>query len=158
MTSATLRSSFKHAFLFLVVLFSFVAVMPQQAKAQTADTVSTNDVEFTDVPSASQQIIANKKKTDSLDKVKGDSAKTSVADTNTTLKDAAAAEASASLWQLFIIGFLGGFAAFLLPCVYPMLPLTVSFFTKRGAQGRMRYGNLAYMAYPSYLFMWFLAC
>ncbi|MEB0264141.1 cytochrome c biogenesis protein CcdA, partial [Mucilaginibacter sp. 10I4] len=132
MTSATLRSSFKHAFLFLVVLFSFVAVMPQQAKAQTADTVSTNDVEFTDVPSASQQINANKKKADSLDKVKGDSAKTSVADTNTTLKDAAAAEASASLWQLFIIGFLGGFAAFLLPCVYPMLPLTVSFFTKRG--------------------------
>ena len=27
---------------------------------------------------------------------------------------------------------LGGFAAFLMPCIYPMVPLTVSFFTKKG--------------------------
>ncbi len=37
-----------------------------------------------------------------------------------------------SLWELFFFGFAGGLAAFLLPCVYPMLPLTVSFFTKKG--------------------------
>src|SRR6185312_9193561 len=37
-----------------------------------------------------------------------------------------------TLWEIFIAGFLGGFAAFLMPCIYPMLPLTVSFFTKRG--------------------------
>jgi len=37
-----------------------------------------------------------------------------------------------SLWTIFIAGFLGGFAAFLMPCIYPMLPLTVSFFTKKG--------------------------
>lgn len=33
------------------------------------------------------------------------------------------------LW-IFIGGFLGGFIALLTPCVFPMIPLTVSFFTK----------------------------
>jgi thiol:disulfide interchange protein len=36
-----------------------------------------------------------------------------------------------SLWTIFIAGFLGGFIALLTPCVFPMIPLTVSFFTKR---------------------------
>ncbi|KAA2242611.1 hypothetical protein F0L74_08740 [Chitinophaga agrisoli] len=36
-----------------------------------------------------------------------------------------------SLWATFLGGFLGGFAALLLPCIFPMLPLTVGFFTKR---------------------------
>ncbi|MBN8701607.1 MAG: thioredoxin family protein [Bacteroidetes bacterium] len=33
---------------------------------------------------------------------------------------------------IFILGFLGGLAALLTPCVFPMIPLTVSFFTKQG--------------------------
>lgn len=36
-----------------------------------------------------------------------------------------------SLWTIFILSFLGGFAALLTPCVFPMIPLTVSFFTKQ---------------------------
>lgn len=32
---------------------------------------------------------------------------------------------------IFIAGFLGGFLALLTPCVFPMIPLTVSFFTKQ---------------------------
>jgi thiol:disulfide interchange protein len=36
-----------------------------------------------------------------------------------------------SLWTIFIAGFFGGLAALLLPCIFPMLPLTVGFFTKR---------------------------
>lgn len=35
------------------------------------------------------------------------------------------------LWLTFLLGFLGGLAALLTPCVFPMIPLTVSFFTKR---------------------------
>ena len=38
---------------------------------------------------------------------------------------------SASLWTIFIAGFIGGLAAFFMPCIYPMIPLTVSFFTKK---------------------------
>ncbi|MGO1787038.1 MAG: protein-disulfide reductase DsbD family protein [Sphingobacterium sp.] len=40
---------------------------------------------------------------------------------------------SISLWEIFIKGILGGFAAFLMPCIFPMVPLTVSFFTKKSA-------------------------
>jgi thiol:disulfide interchange protein DsbD len=34
-------------------------------------------------------------------------------------------------WAIFIAGFIGGLLALLTPCVFPMLPLTVSFFTKQ---------------------------
>jgi thiol:disulfide interchange protein len=43
-----------------------------------------------------------------------------------------------SFWGLFIAGFLGGLLALLTPCVFPMIPMTVSFFTKQSktkAQG-----------------------
>lgn len=35
------------------------------------------------------------------------------------------------LWSIFIIAFFSGFAALLTPCVFPMIPMTVSFFTKQ---------------------------
>jgi len=35
------------------------------------------------------------------------------------------------LWTIFFLAFLSGFAALLTPCVFPMIPLTVSFFTKQ---------------------------
>ena len=34
------------------------------------------------------------------------------------------------LMTIFLLGFIGGFLALLTPCVFPMIPLTVSFFTK----------------------------
>ncbi len=36
-----------------------------------------------------------------------------------------------NLWSVFFIAFLSGFAALLTPCVFPLIPLTVSFFTKQ---------------------------
>jgi thiol:disulfide interchange protein DsbD len=36
-----------------------------------------------------------------------------------------------SLWAIFLAGFIGGLAAFFMPCIYPMIPMTVSFFTKQ---------------------------
>ncbi|MEZ0181847.1 cytochrome c biogenesis protein CcdA [Flavobacterium oncorhynchi] len=36
-----------------------------------------------------------------------------------------------SLWSIFFIAFISGFAALLTPCVFPMIPMTVSFFTKQ---------------------------
>lgn len=41
------------------------------------------------------------------------------------------ATGKANLWQIAGLGFLGGLLALLTPCVFPMIPLTVSFFTKR---------------------------
>lgn len=37
-----------------------------------------------------------------------------------------------TLWRIFLLGILGGAIALLTPCVFPMIPLTVSFFTKSG--------------------------
>ena len=39
--------------------------------------------------------------------------------------------ADRSLLTIFIIAFFSGFAALLTPCVFPMIPMTVSFFTKQ---------------------------
>jgi thiol:disulfide interchange protein DsbD len=39
-------------------------------------------------------------------------------------------DAKSSLWWIFALGFGGGLLALLTPCVFPMIPLTVSFFTK----------------------------
>lgn len=41
------------------------------------------------------------------------------------------AESKKSLWLIFLISFASGFAALLTPCVFPMIPMTVSFFTKQ---------------------------
>lgn len=40
-------------------------------------------------------------------------------------------EEQKGLWSIFFIAFLSGFAALLTPCVFPMIPMTVSFFTKQ---------------------------
>ncbi len=45
------------------------------------------------------------------------------------------------LWQIFLIGFLGGLIALLTPCVFPMIPLTVSFFTKKASSRKKGIGN-----------------
>ncbi|MFL9484770.1 protein-disulfide reductase DsbD family protein [Chitinophagaceae bacterium LWZ2-11] len=39
--------------------------------------------------------------------------------------------AKSSFLSIFLLGFLGGLIALLTPCVFPMIPVTVSFFTKR---------------------------
>ncbi|MDG3582161.1 protein-disulfide reductase DsbD family protein [Galbibacter pacificus] len=45
------------------------------------------------------------------------------------------------LTSLFILGFLGGLIALLTPCVFPMIPLTVSFFTKQSGNKRKGISN-----------------
>ncbi|MEN2401447.1 cytochrome c biogenesis protein CcdA [Flavobacterium sp. MC2016-06] len=40
-------------------------------------------------------------------------------------------DSNESLWTLFFFSFLGGLAALFTPCVFPMIPMTVSFFTKQ---------------------------
>ena len=56
-------------------------------------------------------------------------------------------ESDSSLWKIFMLGILGGFIALLTPCVWPIIPMTVSFFLKRakddkkkGVRDAMTYG------------------
>ncbi|NAY90813.1 DUF255 domain-containing protein [Muricauda sp. JGD-17] len=58
-----------------------------------------------------------------------------------------------NLWVIFSLGFLGGLIALLTPCVFPMIPLTVSFFTKhaqkksKGLANAMLYGFFIVLIY-----------
>ena len=53
------------------------------------------------------------------------------AETTLESEEFTAAEDSASLWGFMVLAFLAGLAALLTPCVFPMIPMTVSFFTGR---------------------------
>ena len=45
---------------------------------------------------------------------------------------------NSSLWSIFLMGVLGGFIALLTPCVWPIIPMTVSFFLKRAKDDRKK--------------------
>ncbi len=44
----------------------------------------------------------------------------------------------ASLWYIFLMGLVGGFVALLTPCVWPIIPMTVSFFLKKAKDNRAK--------------------
>ena len=55
------------------------------------------------------------------------------------------------LWKIFLLGLVGGFIALLTPCVFPLIPLTVSFFTKQSANNKKGIGNA--MLYGFFIFL-----
>jgi thiol:disulfide interchange protein DsbD len=42
------------------------------------------------------------------------------------------------LWMFFLIAFAAGLVAILTPCVFPMIPMTVSYFMKSGSNGKIQ--------------------
>ncbi len=56
-----------------------------------------------------------------------------------------------TLWKIFVLGLLGGLIALITPCVFPMIPLTVSFFTKankrKGTFNAVMYGVFILLIY-----------
>ena len=62
-----------------------------------------------------------------------------------------------SLWKIFGLGFLGGLLALLTPCVFPMIPLTVSFFTKKGGDGTQKGGVSKAILYGFFIVLVYLA-
>jgi thiol:disulfide interchange protein DsbD len=65
----------------------------------------------------------------------------------------ATTSSSSSPWELLLLGFLGGLIALITPCVFPMIPVTVSFFTKRsktrkqGIKNGLLYGVSIFLIY-----------
>ena len=53
-----------------------------------------------------------------------------------TYADADNVTGGGSLWGLFLTSFIGGLIALLTPCVWPIIPMTVSFFLKRSQERR----------------------
>ena len=84
-------------------------------KAAQPDTVSSSGVAFTDV----------------IAPVAKPAARKVVARIDHQQKQQ---RSSQTLWAIFLAGMAGGFAALLMPCIFPMLPLTISYFTKNSGQ------------------------
>lgn len=105
----------------LFVFGFFLLSTPKQSQAiapQTDTTVASvpDDLDFTPVSTTE----------DSTTKEQGK--KTDSAAIKPTFESA---KNTPSLWVTFGLGLLAGIAAFFLPCIFPMVPLTVGFFTKR---------------------------
>lgn len=66
-----------------------------------------------------------------------------------------ASTADQSPWTLFFLGLLGGLIALLTPCVFPMIPVTVTFFTKRSTSRRQGIWNA--ILYGAFIFLIYLS-
>ncbi|WP_316824664.1 protein-disulfide reductase DsbD family protein [Pedobacter miscanthi] len=96
--------------------------------AYAQDSTGTDDLTFTEIKPET---------VDSTVKTADTNLKTRVAAAATVQKAIAQPkEEHKTLWGIFIAGFVGGLAALLMPCIFPMLPLTVSFFTKGSEKGK----------------------
>lgn len=77
--------------------------------------------------------------------VKPDSSKSDTLKTGSISNGDSDTQGKSFLW-IFIMGFLGGLIALITPCVFPMIPMTVSFFIKRsekkskGVSDAIKYG------------------
>lgn len=93
------------------------------------DKTNTNEENIEKVDSTSNSdtsaIINNQGETNSGESVKEGSEEVKVTSEPNTPSD------NKSLWLIFGLSFASGFAALLTPCVFPMIPMTVSFFTKQ---------------------------
>ena len=120
----------------MFLLLSFLALPTTSFAIVTfQDTIATDDLIFTDVTTESDTTDS----TDTLAIAAADSVvKSAPADTLNKVSSSAGienvnsgSEEQKSLWETFIAGLIGGFLAFIMPCIFPMVPLTISYFTKR---------------------------
>ncbi|WP_312329955.1 thioredoxin family protein [Sphingobacterium sp.] len=123
----------KNTFILLLIAF-FSLSLTKAALASTKDSlVSTEGLQFESSPDTSNAVEAVPEDlnfTASPDTmVSQDSSKIAPAKINASSGNSETGKKS--LWSIFIAGLVGGFAALLMPCIFPMLPLTVSYFTKQ---------------------------
>lgn len=137
----------RHLPFFLVTLFFFV-LSPVDGIAQAADTTMEDTLfNFDDVDFSESTVDMDEVLTDEMEAA--DSAVSAGEDFSAEGMDGA----PDSLWGIFIAGIIGGFAAFLMPCIYPMVPLTVSYFTKqsgsraKGIMNALLYGLFIIVIY-----------
>ena len=112
---------------------------PDKAAAAAA-AAATPDEPAAEAPAAEQPAEAAPAATDTA--AAGDAPAATDAAAETTIDAAPAADENStegkSLWYIFGMGFLGGLLALVTPCVWPIIPMTVSFFLKRAKNDRKK--------------------
>ena len=104
---------FSMNFLLRVAMLIFISITTSSAHAQ--DTVSAQALNFTPIKQAQK----DKPVPETAAKIKKVARPIGTAETHQTM------------WAIFLTGMAGGFAALFMPCIFPMLPLTISYFTKK---------------------------
>src|SRR5688572_28796155 len=112
------------------LLIVILLLIGAQAGYARQDTVSTEDVEFTPMTDSAVTAVVDTVARNAMDTAMHVQAVVQSAGTSTPQ----------TLPAIFIAGLLGGLAAVLMPCIFPMLPMTVSFFTK-GSNGKGAVGK-----------------
>ncbi|WP_342332109.1 cytochrome c biogenesis protein CcdA [Pedobacter sp. FW305-3-2-15-E-R2A2] len=121
------------------ILLSITTLTP--GRAQETDS-SLSNLEFTEISPDSSPVIH--KDTASSEFKATDTAGNEVknaTNAKATTSETGGSEKEKTLWETFIAGLLGGFLAFLMPCIFPMVPLTVSYFTKRAGSRQKGIGQ-----------------
>ena len=107
-------------------LVGFLLLFAISTASLAQDSVSIDDLEFTEIKEAPADTTLKQ---------------TASQISKNEIKKSASVQALSpekeqkSLMGIFLAGLVGGFAALLMPCIFPMLPLTVSFFTKGSEKG-----------------------
>jgi thiol:disulfide interchange protein len=116
----------------ILLTLSFLNVSQVSAFQQNTDSITVaEDVVFTEIGSEADTL-AN-------DTVVAVDTVTATTPDSVVLTDSGTSQHT--LWNTFLEGLAGGFIAFLMPCIFPMVPLTVSFFTKRAGSRRKGIGQ-----------------
>lgn len=102
----------------------FSISVPSTFKMDAVPEIVESKLDETKVPALVIDTLAT-----SVEKAKTASVKTEVASKEN--EEIPAPAQQGSLLTLFFLAFLGGFTALFTPCVFPMIPMTVSFFTKQ---------------------------
>ena len=128
------------------VEFDFKGNGPKDEKKETADKAATEKEETKEEPTVEDKPVVTG------DSLKTDSVATSLANVEkgdeASLWQPVVKELSAlngdegthnrSLFYIFLMGLLGGLVALFTPCVWPIIPMTVSFFLKRAKDDRQK--------------------
>ena len=128
------------------VEFDFKGNGPKDEKKETADKAATEKEETKEEPTVEDKPVVTG------DSLKTDSVATSLANVEkgdeASLWQPVVKELSAlngdegthnrSLFYIFLMGLLGGLVALFTPCVWPIIPMTVSFFLKRAKDDRKK--------------------
>jgi len=124
---------------YLILLLLCFLMLSDSVSGMTIfqDTIATDDLIFTDVETEGSDVSESERVLDSAS-IKADSVKTdSIKEASLSVKAGgnetynSSEDDNKSLWETFIAGLVGGFLAFIMPCIFPMVPLTISYFTKR---------------------------
>lgn len=138
--------SFDPAFSFKGLTVKATAVKPSTAPVEPPKTQEIKDPSVQETVPATEEVIDTPETVEETPAVErtssADSTSTSEIDAEDEKGDKGILEKG--LTALFLLGFAFGFGAVLTPCVFPMLPMTVAFFTKRQGKGAGRKMALFY--------------